>query len=308
MALINKMLVIDGDNLVHRSFHGNKSDLQFNGLRTNAIVTFFSTLSKYLNTPGYTHLFIAWDIKTSETWRYKLLQGLRGDDDLDYKGGRNIGLTQEQQERRDSIREQKRWVKRLCLNLGIFQYTSTLAQGNEADDLMGAVATHCSQNLKMPVDVVTSDKDMYQLLMLKGVNIINPNFGVVGLNNVEKVFGVPAKFIVEYLCLAGDSIDAVSGIRGCGHKTALSSLAEYGSLENIVKNKEHIKGAFGKSLREGTHLPAKVLRQLITLKCDSMQDIEVERMVPFERINKKRLQYLKDELGITRPLISKVGL
>ncbi|WP_446918858.1 5'-3' exonuclease, partial [Klebsiella pneumoniae] len=80
-------------------------------------------------------------------------------------------------------------------------------------------------------------------------------------------FGVPPHCIVDWLALVGDSSDNIPGVPRVGAKTASKWLNEYGSLDELIRNADDIKGKVGESLRE--HLPALELsRRLATIHTD----------------------------------------
>ena len=67
---------------------------------------------------------------------------------------------------------------------------------------------------------------------------------------VKKKFGIDAKHIIDYLALVGDKSDNIPGLPGVGSKTASRLINQYGSVENIIKNKNLISGKVGETLKE----------------------------------------------------------
>ena len=84
---------------------------------------------------------------------------------------------------------------------------------------------------------------------------------------VEKKFGLPPSLMVDYLMLIGDTSDNVPGVEKVGPKTAVKWLTQYGSLENIIANADHITGVVGENLRKALPWLA-TSRALITIRCD----------------------------------------
>src|SRR5690606_1498605 len=106
---------------------------------------------------------------------------------------------------------------------------------------------------------------------------------------IEK-FGVRADQIIDYLALMGDKVDNIPGVDKCGRKTAAKWLAEYGTLDGVIANADHIKGKIGENLRAALdRLPLN--RSLTTIKLD----VDVGRS-PAELV--LREQHVEDLRGL----------
>ena len=138
--------------------------------------------------------------------------------------------------------------------------------GVEADDVIGTLAaTAAAQGIK--VIVSSGDKDLAQLVNEHITIIDTMNGRVRDVAGVTAEFGVPPSLMVDYQTLVGDAIDNVPGVPKVGPKTAAKWLTEYGSLDAIVANADHIKGAVGENLRKSLDwLPTG--RKLLTIKTD----------------------------------------
>jgi len=138
--------------------------------------------------------------------------------------------------------------------------------GVEADDVIGTLAvTAAAQG----IDVIISsgDKDLAQLVD-KHITIVDTMNGKRrDLAGVEAEFGVPARLMVDFQTLVGDTVDNVPGVEKVGPKTAAKWLQEYGSLDALVANADAIKGVAGQNLRKALDwLPTG--RALLTVKTD----------------------------------------
>ena len=137
-------------------------------------------------------------------------------------------------------------------------------EGVEADDVIGTFGEQAAaQGMKSIIS--TGDKDLAQLVN-DHVQLINTMTGeVLDRRTVIAKFGVAPEQIVDYLALVGDSVDNVPGVEKCGPKTAVKWLSEFGSLDAIIENAAHIKGAVGDNLRKA--LPNFPLtRDLLTVR------------------------------------------
>ena len=109
------------------------------------------------------------------------------------------------------------------------------APDHEADDVIGTLATQAS----MPVDVVTGDRDLFQLADDEAdVRIIYTARGMSQLELVTDAvvrakYGVAAAQYADFAVMRGDASDGLPGVAGIGEKTAAGLLAEFGDLDGI---------------------------------------------------------------------------
>ena len=138
--------------------------------------------------------------------------------------------------------------------------------GVEADDVIGTLAvTAAAQGIE--VIVSSGDKDLAQLVNEHITIIDTMNGKRRDLAGVEAEFGVPARLMLDYQTLVGDTVDNVPGVPKVGPKTAVKWLQEYGSLQAVVDNAANISGVVGENLRKSLDwLPTG--RSLLTIKTD----------------------------------------
>ena len=138
--------------------------------------------------------------------------------------------------------------------------------GVEADDVIGTLAvTAAGQG--MEVIISSGDKDLAQLVNEHITIIDTMNGKRRDLAGVQAEFGVPARLMLDYQTLVGDTVDNVPGVEKVGTKTAVKWLQEFGSLQGVVDNAANIKGVVGENLRKALDwLPTG--RVLLTIKTD----------------------------------------
>ena len=140
-------------------------------------------------------------------------------------------------------------------------------RGFEADDL---IATYARQAVEAgaEVTIVSSDKDLMQLIR-PGIRMFDPMKNKsIGPAEVEEKFGVPPDKVVEVQALAGDSTDNVPGVPGIGVKTAAELIKTYGDVETLLKRAGEIKQPKRReSLQQNAEL-ARISRELVKLKDD----------------------------------------
>ena len=116
----------------------------------------------------------------------------------------------------------------------------------------------------MDVVIVSSDKDMYQLVS-KRVKVRDGLKGnEVAEEQVVETFGVPPGKVVDLLALAGDPSDNVPGVPGIGEKTASELIREFGSLEAVLSDAEKLKGARREKIEKGADA-ARLSLRLVTI-------------------------------------------
>src|SRR5215468_8257071 len=219
------VFLVDGSSYIFRAYHAlppltRKSD----GLQVNAVLGFCNMLWKLLRDmkpeDQPTHLAVVFD-KSEHTFRNEFY--------ADYKAHRppapddlipQFGF----------IREAVHAFDLPCLEQG----------GFEADDL---IATYVRQACEAGANatIVSSDKDLMQLVTDGVVMYDTMKDRKIGIPEVVEKFGVPPDKMIEVQALIGDSTDNVPGVPGIGVKTAAQLIGEYGDLETLLARASEIK-------------------------------------------------------------------
>ena len=109
------------------------------------------------------------------------------------------------------------------------------ADGYEADDVIGTLSTDAG----MPVDVVTGDRDLFQLVDDDHeVRILYIARGVgkherVTNSVVQEKYGIDGRQYADFAALRGDASDGLPGVNGIGEKTAATLLQRFGDLPGL---------------------------------------------------------------------------
>lgn len=220
---MGKLLLIDGNALLHRAYHALPPLTSPDGTVINAVYGFFSMLLKVLDEQKPTHLAVCFD-RAAPTFRQALFAGYhenrpRMADDLVIQ----VGLVHEILEK---------------MSASIFEI-----DGYEADDLIGTLAkqaTEINTNLKFEIIILTGDRDMLQLINQQ-VKVLMPITGISKMilfdeKGVVEKYGVKPSQFVDYKALIGDASDNYPGVAGIGPKTAASLLQDFESFENLYKH------------------------------------------------------------------------
>ena len=243
----NKTLVlVDGSYFLFRAYHALPKFSNPKGEPTGAIYGVVSMLKKLLADHDPDYFAVVFDAEGG-SFRNELYE--------DYKANRP--------EMPEDLSPQIGPVLEIIPALGL---PLLVVDNVEADDVLATLATLAEQH-GIDTTISSGDKDLAQIVN-RHITLVNPISGVVlDPEGVKQKYGVPPERIVDYLSLVGDSVDNVPGVPKVGPKTAAKWLAEYGSLDEIMRRAAEFPGKVGEYLRESLgHLP--LTRQLVTLKCD----------------------------------------
>ncbi|MGB9886641.1 MAG: DNA polymerase I [Moorellales bacterium] len=212
-----KLLLLDGNSLLHRAFHALPPLSTKQGLPTNAAYGFTTMLFKALEQEKPTHVAVAFD-KARVTFRHEQYR--------DYKAQRPPTP--------EELRPQFEWVKRIlsALNIPYFEL-----EGYEADDLIGTLVRKAEEQGLESV-IVTADRDALQLVSDR-TRVLLTKRGISQLatydhRSLQEELGLEPRQIVDLKALMGDPSDNIPGVPGVGEKTALKLVREYGSLEELL--------------------------------------------------------------------------
>ncbi|MEI6484917.1 MAG: DNA polymerase I [Sphingomonadales bacterium] len=139
--------------------------------------------------------------------------------------------------------------------------------GVEADDIIASY-TVAARAAGMDVTIVSSDKDLMQLVG-PGVTLLDTMKNqIIDREGVIEKFGVPPEQVGEVLALMGDTADNVPGVKGVGPKTAADLIRDYGSVEGVIANIDAITKPKLKETLAASVEMARLSRELVRLKQD----------------------------------------
>ena len=212
------LLIVDGNALLCRSFFGTPLLNAPDGRPSNGVFGFIRTLLHVLDNYNPTHLVITFDHRSRK--RNALFP--------DYKANRKGSIP-------DALFPQFEMCHRLVDDMALKKIH---LEGFEADDIIAAVAKQ-SKSEALSTYILTSDKDLYQLIDKDGIiKMLRPTkdgLAIIGYDDVEPKFGCRPEYVPHVLALMGDSSDNIPGCPGIGEKTACKLINEYGSIENLYE-------------------------------------------------------------------------
>ena len=150
-------------------------------------------------------------------------------------------------------------------------------EGYEADDLI-ATYSRQAEAKGARVTIVSSDKDLMQLVSERVVMLDTMKNKTLGIEEVFEKFGVGPERVVDVQSLAGDSVDNVPGAPGIGIKTAAQLINEYGDVETLLERAGEIKQPKRReSLIENAE-QVRLSKQLVLLKDDVPVELPLEEL------------------------------
>ena len=149
--------------------------------------------------------------------------------------------------------------------------------GYEADDL---IATYACDAIRKGGDItiVSSDKDLMQLIEPGIVMLDTMKNKRIGREEVLERFGVEPELVVDVQALSGDATDNVPGVPGIGVKTAAELIREYGDLDTLLERAGEIKQPKRRERLIEFAEQARISRELVRLKRDVPVEVDVERL------------------------------
>jgi DNA polymerase-1 len=239
--------LIDGSAYVYRAYFALPQLFNAQGMATNAIYGFATTLLKILREHRPYCLAVVFDERGPTT---------RHEEFAKYKAHRP--------EMPQGMQAQLPYIHRLVEAFGL---PALRQAGYEADDLIGTLAKKAEAG-GFDVVIVTSDKDMFQLLG-PHVRIFDPvKDKWFGEAECRERFGVEPSRVVEVMGLMGDAIDNIPGIKGIGEKTATKLIAQFGTIETLLQRVHEVPAAKTQALLKEQAEQARLSRRLAMIQLD----------------------------------------
>jgi len=275
-----KLFLLDAYALIFRSYYAFIKNPRINskGLNTSAIFGFLLTLEEILQKQKPTHIAVVFDTPTP-TFRHEMFK--------EYKANRD--------ETPEGIKDAVPYIKRLieAYKIPVIDYP-----GFEADDVIGTLARKASIQ-GFTTYMMTPDKDFAQLVS-SNVYMFKParsgNESVQwGVDDVQREFSVERpEQVIDVLALMGDTADNIPGAPGVGPKTAMKLISEYGSIEELFRNTDKLKGKL-KEIIEINRKQIEFSKILVTIEQNVPVELDENALI-LEVPDTDRLKVLFDEL------------
>jgi len=278
-----KLFLLDAMALIYRAYYGLAKNprLTSKGMNTSAIFGFTNILFELLRKEKPTHIAVAFDMH-GPTEREGYF--------AEYKANR--------QATPEDIISAVPYIKKILHGFGIPVLES---EGHEADDIIGTLVKKAEKH-GFDSYMVTSDKDFGQLVSDKTFIFRPPVFKTgwtkLGKEEVCKRWEIKdVNHVIDILGLMGDAVDNIPGLPGVGEKTAIKLVNEFGSVEDVIKNADKLKGKLQENVIKFAD-QALMSKRLATIHCDVPVEWDEEKLI-ISPLDRDILTFLFAELEFT---------
>jgi 5'-3' exonuclease len=298
------LLLLDGASMWFRSFYGVPSSITSpDGRPVNALRGFLDAVATLITRERPGRLVVCDDWDWRPQWRVDLVPS--------YKAHRvaepNPDGEPDIEEVPDDLTPQVEWILEV---LDAFGIPTAGAPGYEADDVLGTLA---ARERRDPVIVVSGDRDLLQVVADEPVPVKVlylgrglSNASMFGPAEVAERYGVPAhragSAYAELALLRGDPSDGLPGVAGIGEKSAMTLLAQYGSLERILEAADDPKSKLSKTFRRkllGAHDYVNAAFPVVRVATDAPVKLSTETdVLPLAAADPKRVAKLAERHGV----------
>ncbi|HLF70415.1 MAG TPA: 5'-3' exonuclease [Actinomycetota bacterium] len=210
--------MVDSSSLIYRAFYSTSEMRSPDGTPINAAHGFLNMLARLVTDRHPTYMACATDRNWRPQWRVDLIES--------YKTHR-VGTPES-----TIVDDQMPIIFEILGRLGV---AVVGVDDQEAEDVIGALVTMSRGR----VEIVSGDRDLFQLVRDPDVVVLYPKRGVSELLVVDEAYietkyGIPGKKYGDFALLRGDPSDGLPGVVGIGEKTASSLISKYGSIEGVI--------------------------------------------------------------------------
>lgn len=228
-GVIRRLMLLDTASLYFRAYYGVPDSVRApDGTPVNAVRGLLDFLTRLVRDHQPDDLVACMDADWRPQWRVDLIPTYKA-----HRVAREVPDGPDTEEMPDTLAPQIPVIGKVLDALGIAQLGSP---GYEADDVIGTLATRAAG----PVDIVTGDRDLFQLVDdARGVRVLYPVKGMGNLASFDEAalrekYGVDGPGYATLALLRGDPSDGLPGVPGIGEKTAARLLHAYGDLDGIM--------------------------------------------------------------------------
>jgi len=271
---VQHLYLIDGSGFIFRAYHALPPMTRGDGTPVNAVFGFTKMVMKLIEDTQADHIACIFD-RGRKTFRNDIYP--------EYKAHRPPPP--------DDLIPQFKLVRDATEAMNV---PAIGLEGYEADDIIATLARQAEAR-GWEVTIVSSDKDLMQLVGDRVTMLDAMKNRVVGPDQVVEKFGVGPEKVIDVQALAGDSSDNVPGVQGIGVKTAAQLIGEYGDLDTLLARAEEIKQPKRRqNLMEQADM-ARTSRELVTLMVDVPLDETIDDFAKREPEADTLLPFLEEQ-------------
>ncbi|WP_369415004.1 5'-3' exonuclease [Nocardioides jiangxiensis] len=227
--MTQRLMLLDTASLYFRAFFGVPDSMRApDGTPVNAVRGLLDYISRLVEEYSPTDLVCCWDNDWRPQWRVDLIPSYKA-----HRVVEEVASAPDVEEIPDPLLVQVPVIREVLAAYGI---AVVGADGYEADDVIGTLATGAG----MPVDIVTGDRDLFQLVDdAAAVRVLYVGRGVSRHDRVDEAwvrdrYAIEARQYADFATLRGDASDGLPGVKGVGEKTAATLLQRFSDIPTLV--------------------------------------------------------------------------
>jgi DNA polymerase-1 len=284
---MKKLVLIDGNAIIHRAFHALPPLNNQDGMPTNAVYGFFMMLLKIVEDLQPEYLVVCFD-RAEPTFRKQMY----------------VGYQSTRPKISDDLSPQFKVIHDALDSAKIKHFS---VSGYEADDLIGTISKEAKKK-DLQTIIVSGDRDLLQLVN-EQVLMLAPIIGMTKMTmfdeiKVKEKYGLEPWQIVDYKALVGDASDNYPGVTGIGPKTAAALLNKYNTLEGIYEHLGELSPQIQEKLAQDAE-QASLAKKLATIVLDAPVKFE-EKEAETGKIDNQALKKVFEELNF-KSLLNRVS-
>ena len=262
----NRLILVDGSGYIFRAFYALPPMNRPDGTPINAVYGFTNMIIKLIEDYQNDKMIVIFDA-ARENFRNKIYK--------EYKANRG--------ETPEDLKPQFEIIKK-CVDA--FNLPQLEIEGFEADDII-ATYTELAKKQKIYSLIISSDKDLMQLVDSQ-VEMLDPiKNKKIGIKEVEEKFGVSPDKVIQIQALTGDKVDNIPGAPGVGPKTAAEMINNFDDIEGLIKNYKKIKQEKKQIIIKENQENIRLSLKLVSLKKDIKLPLDIEKLNSYNSIQNK---------------------
>jgi len=275
---MKKLILIDGNAIIHRAYHALPPLTNKKGELLNAVYGFTSTILSVIDKFKPDYIAATFDL-AGPTFRHEEFK--------EYKATR-VKADQELYDQIPRVKEVTRAMGIPILEKG----------GFEADDVIGTIVKNVEENNPgIENIIVTGDLDTLQLVSEK-TRVYTMRRGLTDavtydIKAVEERYQLKPEQMIDYKGLRGDASDNIPGVKGIGEKTATELLKKYETLEGVYRNINEIKGAVKDKLERDKAMAIQS-KNLATIRTNVPVEFDIEKALVLDFDREKLVELFKE--------------
>jgi 5'-3' exonuclease len=283
-------MLLDSASLYFRAFFGVPDTVQApDGTPVNAVRGFLDMISRLVRARHPTSLVACWDADWRPAFRVEAVPSYKAHR-LAADGGEQVP---------PALARQVPVIEEVLQAAGL---VIAGQPGYEADDVIGTLAARSTE----PVDVVTGDRDLFQLVDdARGIRVIYTVRGLINMDVIDEAavsakYDIPGRAYADFAALRGDPSDGLPGVPGVGEKTAAALIRTFGTIEGITAALDAGHGGFPRGCRDKLEKARDYLDVALSV-VKVVQDApvpDVDGTLPAEPADPGRLKELGQRWGL----------